>query len=53
MAREEALFCRTSSGDNVAAAIRIAQLLRPGKTVTGVACDAGLKYLSTDLSSIH
>jgi len=52
MAREEALFCGTSSGANVVAAIRIAQKLGPGKTVATVACDTGLKYLSTDLFSV-
>lgn len=52
IAREEALFCGTSSGANVVAAIRIAKQLGPGKTVTTVACDTGLKYLSTDLFSV-
>lgn len=49
MAREEALFAGTSSGANVAAAIRIAKRLGEGRTVVTVACDTGLKYLSTNL----
>lgn len=53
LAREEALFAGTSSGANVVAAIRIAQRLGQGKTVVTLACDTGLKYLSTDLYSVH
>lgn len=49
LAREEALFAGTSSGANVFAAIRVAERLGPGKTVVTLACDSGLKYLSTDL----
>ena len=51
LAREEALFAGTSSGANVAAAIRVAQRLGPGRTVATLLCDTGLKYLSTDLFS--
>jgi cysteine synthase A len=51
LAREEALFAGTSSGANVVAAIRVAQRLGPGRTVATLACDSGLKYLSTDLYS--
>jgi len=51
LAREEALFCGTSSGANVVAAIEMARLLGPGKAVATIACDTGLKYLSTDLYS--
>ena len=51
LAREEALFGGTSSGANVAAAIRIAQRLGPGHTVATLLCDSWLKYLSTDLYS--
>ena len=51
LAREEGLFGGTSSGANVAAAIRIAQRLGPGHTVATLLCDSGLKYLSTDLYS--
>jgi len=51
LAREEALFAGTSTGANVVAAIRVARRLGPGKTVATLACDSGLKYLSTDLYS--
>ena len=47
--REEALFAGTSSGANVAAALRVAERLGPGRIVTTLICDSGLKYLSTDL----
>ena len=49
LAREEALFAGTSTGANVLAAIRVATRLGSGRTVVTVACDSGLKYLSTDL----
>ena len=49
LAREEALFAGTSTGANVLAAIQVAARLGPGHTVATVACDSGLKYLSTDL----
>jgi cysteine synthase A len=49
LAREEGVFVGTSSGLNVAAAIRIARELGPGKTVATVAVDTGLKYLAGDL----
>lgn len=51
LAREEALFAGTSSGANVVAALRVAKRLGPGATVVTIACDSGLKYLSTDLYS--
>lgn len=49
LAKEEALFAGTSTGANILAAIQIASRLGPGHTVVTVACDSGLKYLSTDL----
>lgn len=49
LAREEALFAGTSSGANVAAALRVAERLGPDATVVTLLCDSGLKYLSTDL----
>ena len=49
LAREEALFAGTSTGANVLAAIQVAVRLDSGQTVATVACDSGLKYLSTDL----
>jgi len=51
LAREEALFAGTSSGANVVAALQVAKRLGPGHTVATLACDSGLKYLSTDLYS--
>jgi cysteine synthase A len=49
LAREEGLCAGTSSGANVAAAIRIAKRLGPGATVVTLLVDSGVKYLSTDL----
>lgn len=49
LAREEALFAGTSTGANILAAIQVAARLGSGHTVVTVACDSGLKYLSTDL----
>jgi cysteine synthase A len=51
LAKEEALFAGTSTGANVVAALRIAARLDRDQTVGTVACDSGLKYLSTDLFS--
>ena len=51
LATEEGLFAGTSSGANVAAALRVAERLGPGRTVATLVCDSGLKYLSTDLYS--
>ena len=49
LAREEALFAGTSSGANVIAAIRTADMLGPGGRVVTLMVDSGLKYLSTDV----
>ena len=49
LAREEALFAGTSTGANVVAALRVVGRLGPGATVVTLACDSGLKYLSTDV----
>ena len=49
LAREEALFAGTSTGANVVAALDVAKRLGPDATVVTLACDSGLKYLSTDL----
>jgi len=49
LCKEEALFAGTSTGANVLAAIQLASRLGNGRTVATVACDTGLKYLSTDL----
>ena len=51
LAREEAIFAGTSTGSNVVAALRVAAALGSGQTVATLACDSGLKYLSTDLYS--
>jgi cysteine synthase A len=49
LAREEGLLVGTSSALNIAAAIQLAQELGPGRVVTTVAVDTGLKYLAGDL----
>ncbi len=49
LAREEGIFAGVSSGLNVAAALRLAAELGPGRVVATVACDSGLKYLAGDL----
>ncbi|HEX5045330.1 MAG TPA: cysteine synthase family protein [Candidatus Polarisedimenticolaceae bacterium] len=49
LAREEGLLAGTSSGGNVAAALRLAGELGPGATVVTLLVDSGLKYLSTGL----
>lgn len=49
LAKEEGIFAGTSSGLNVAGALRLARELGAGRTVVTVACDSGLKYLSGDL----
>ncbi|MFW9768099.1 MAG: PLP-dependent cysteine synthase family protein [Candidatus Thorarchaeota archaeon] len=49
LAREEGLCAGTSSGANVAAAIKVAKELGPSATVVTLLVDSGLKYLSTDL----
>ena len=49
LAREEGIFGGTSSGANVAAAIRVARYLGPGANVVTIICDSGLRYLSTDV----
>jgi cysteine synthase A len=49
LARQEGLFAGTSSGANVAAAIRIAGRLGPNARVVTLMADSGLKYLNTDV----
>lgn len=49
LAREEGLFAGTSSGANVAAAIRAAERLGPDAKIVTLMVDSGLKYLSTDV----
>ena len=43
---EEGLFLGSTSGINVAAAVRIARRLGPGHRIVTVLCDGGAKYLS-------
>ena len=49
LARLEGIMCGISSGTNVAAAIRLAKLLGPGKTVLTVLPDTAERYFSTPL----
>jgi cysteine synthase A len=49
LAREEAIFAGSSTGGNVAVALRVAERLGPDHTVVTVAVDSGMKYLSTPL----
>jgi cysteine synthase A len=49
LARDEGVFAGTSTGANVAAALRVAAGLGPGHTVVTIAVDSGMKYLSTPL----
>jgi cysteine synthase A len=49
LASEEGIFAGTSSGGNVAVAIRLAQQLGPTATVATIIVDSGLRYLSTEV----
>jgi len=49
LARKEGLMCGISSGTNVAAAIQLAKMLGPGKTVVTVLPDTAERYFSTPL----
>jgi cysteine synthase A len=51
LARQEGIFAGTSTGGNVAVALRVAERLGRDQTVVTVAVDSGLKYLSTALYS--
>jgi cysteine synthase A len=44
--REEGLFLGSTSGINVAAAVRVARELGPGHTIVTILCDGGAKYVS-------
>ena len=46
LAREEGLFGGTSTGANVAAALRLAERLGSDATVVTILCDTGMKYLN-------
>lgn len=52
LAKEEGIFSGTSTGLNVAAAVKLAQEFRPGQVVATVAVDTGLKYLAGDLFEV-
>jgi len=43
---EEGLFLGSTSGINVAAAVRVARELGPGHTIVTILCDGGAKYAS-------
>ena len=49
LAIREGIFCGTSSGMNVAGALKLSKDLGPKSKVVTVACDSGLKYLSEGL----
>lgn len=49
LASEEGLMCGISSGTNVAAAVKLARKLGPGKTVVTVLPDTAERYFSTEL----
>lgn len=49
LAREEGLMCGISSGTNVAAALKLAKKLGPGKMVVTVLPDTAERYFSTPL----
>ncbi|MEO8431502.1 MAG: cysteine synthase family protein [Acidobacteriota bacterium] len=51
LATEEGIFAGTSTGGNIAVALRVAARLGPGRTVITIAADTGMKYLSTTLYS--
>ncbi len=49
LARQEGIMCGISSGTNVAAALKLAKKLGPGKTVVAVLPDTAERYFSTPL----
>ena len=49
LARVEGVFAGTSSGFNVAGALRLAARLGPDRVVATACCDTGFKYTSGDL----
>ena len=51
LAAEEGVFAGFSTGANLGAALQLLRGTHRGQTVVTVACDSGLKYLSTDLWS--
>ena len=53
LAREEGIFAGYSTGANLAGALALLSGPLPGATVATIACDSGLKYLSTDLWNVR
>lgn len=49
LAKEEGILAGTSSGLNVAAAIKLAKELGPNHNIVTVACDSGMKYFASGL----
>lgn len=49
LVQEEGILAGTSTGLNVAAAVRLAKEAGAGKKVVTVACDSGYKYMAGDL----
>lgn len=49
LAKEEGLLCGISSGSNIAAALKLAKKLGPGKTVLTLLPDTAERYFSTPL----
>lgn len=49
LAMSDGIFAGTSTGGNVATAIKLGMRLGPDVTVVTVMCDSGMKYLSTPL----
>ena len=49
IAAEEGLFAGFSTGAHLAAALQLLRDRERGSTIAFLACDSGLKYLSTDL----
>lgn len=49
LAREEGIFAGTSTGANVAVALKVAEQLTSDAIVVTIAVDSGLRYLSTEL----
>ena len=48
LAKEEGLLVGPSSGANVAAALRVAASLGPGKRLVTIFCDTGFRYFSVE-----
>ena len=49
LAKEEGIFAGFSTGANLAAALQLLAGPLPGASIAIIACDSGLKYLSTEL----